>query len=126
MRADLDVFETGPVPSWWSPTHERVWAHLAPELERMALRQLAHGTIPPIAAVADVEVPINVPWLMTCAALRLGHAAASYYVDEHVWSDELELDLARDWTVMRTGVPWSRVRGFARLGWERGHNASAD
>lgn len=126
MRADLDMFESGPVPSWWSPTHERVWAHLAPDLERLTLRQLAHGTKPPIELdVADAHDAgaINVPWLMACAAVRLGHAGASYYVDERVWSDELELELARDWTVMRTGMPWSRIRTFARLGWERGSRA---
>jgi hypothetical protein len=111
------LLETGPLPAWWNPSHERAWARAAEELERMTRRQLASGTLPPFPGAAESILSLDHD--VALVAVRLGHAAASYYVDETVWSDELEMDMCRDWTVMRTGVPWSRVRGLARQGWQR-------
>jgi hypothetical protein len=119
--AEAVTSDEGPVASWWAPRHEASWLRARPELERTARRQrMASGTLPP-ERVDDLDPTPRPDWETALAALRLGHGSASYYLDEYAWGEELDLAMARDWTVMRTGIPWSQVRNYARLAWELAH-----
>ncbi len=127
---------SGPLPSFWSPKQESAWQRVGEALRRdwlqtkadlglgsgIELGQTATDTMKQAAGVSALPggQDAGVDWDLARHAIRLGHGAATYWIDDDAWTAEVEARVQREWDGMGTGIAWEHAAPLVRHGWEQG------
>lgn len=119
-------------PTWWNDSHNSAWERTKEALHRdweqtkadlsnrgKELNQDAGDTVKQAAGkqpIPPADEPNSPTWDEAAPALRYGYGARQHFAGRD-WDDDLERDLAKDWS--GTGdSSWERVKGAVKRGWD--------